>query len=738
MPRLHPREQSAPALRRLIAAGMGLLALGMACAWLILSQPWLGLQLEAHGEALIVVDANGPSKGAIPKGVTLVSIQGLDSPVPAVALRGYDIVEEPDQVETYEELDGFIQRQGDIHGHLSSPKVALTWRSASGEVASAVIEPGARRVSSLGFRFWFPLLVSSLACLIAVWIWALRPKDPAAQMFAWTGFWLPWSALSAAVYGSRELALPTNLFAVLKFTNHGSAAFWGAGLVALFLVYPREQPGRRWLWLPFALFGLWWVADAARWAPDLNWGIRLLLLTELLAAIGLAVWQWRRSAGQARERAALKWLNTTLLLGSTLFTLTIIVTVILGWLPPLSQAASFGFFLLIYFGIAVGLGRYHLFDLDAWAYRILLALAGMVMVLGLDAALISVLDWSDAWALGFSLWTVGLIYLPLREWVWRRWIQGRSPPLETLFPDLVHIAFEPQAEVRAQRWGQLLDQLFHPAQRLSVDPSAVDAVAQASAHVFDDGEVLTVPACADVPGWILKHRQQGQALFTRSDAQLVNALRRLMNEAHRSHLAHEAGAAAERQRITQDIHDDVGARLLMLIHRSPSAELAELARAAMNDLRSAVAALEAKDIRPSAALADWRAEASQRCEAASVQLHWQVQPPVAQWDDLRWRPHQRLLMERAVREGLTNALKHGQAEAIWISLSLEGSELRLDLANDQQDASKQIGPMTEGRGLRGMRQRLQAEGGDIDLMPRQGGGMVLRLRLPLGEQAVWR
>jgi signal transduction histidine kinase len=721
-----------------MAAGISLLALGMACAWLILSQPWLGLHLKANGEALVVVDADGPSKGVIPPGAALLSIQGVDSPLTAVALHGYDIVEEPDQVETYEELDGFVQRQGDIHAHLTRQKVELTWRSGTDEIASAVIEPGARRLSSLGFRFWFPLLVSSLACLIAVWIWALRPKDPAAQMFAWTGFWLPWSAMAAAVYGSRELSLPSNLFTLLKFTNHGSAAFWGAGLVALFLVYPREQPGRRYLWLPFALFGLWWVADAARWAPDLNWGIRLLLMTELLAAIGLAIWQWRRSAGQARERAALKWLNTTLLLGSTVFMLTIIVTVVLGWLPPLSQAASFGFFLLIYIGIAAGLGRYHLFDLDTWAYRILLALSGMVMVLGLDAALISLLDWSDAWALGFSLWTVGLIYLPLREWVWQRWIQRRSSPLESLFPDLVHIAFEPQAEVRSQRWGHLLDQLFHPALRLQFDSKAAEGDAQASAHVLDDGESLTVPACADVPAWILSHRQQGQALFTRSDAQLVNALRRLMNEAHRSHLAHEAGAAAERQRITQDIHDDVGARLLMLIHRSPTSELAELARAAMNDLRSAVAALEAKDIRPSDATADWRAEASQRCEAAGVQLHWQIQPHVAQWDDLRWRPHHRLLLERAVREGITNALKHTQPKAIWIALSLEGSELRLDLANDQKDASTQTGSTTEGRGLRGMRQRLQAEGGDLDLTPRQGGGMVLRVRLPLREGEVWR
>jgi len=50
----------------------------------------------------------------------------------------------------------------------------------------------------------------------------------------------------------------------------------------------------------------------------------------------------------------------------------------------------------------------------------------------------------------------------------------------------------------------------------------------------------------------------------------------------------EQAASRERERIYADLHDDLGAKLLGLIHRAPDAAYADAARAALQDLRDVV------------------------------------------------------------------------------------------------------------------------------------------------------
>ena len=153
-------------------------------------------------------------------------------------------------------------------------------------------------------------------------------------------------------------------------------------LVAIFMVHPRPLSSSMrpaWLAAPFALFFLWWWADLRHIVPGPDQGMRLLVITEMLLAIVLAAVQWRRSRGDALNRASLRWLSLSLLVGSGLFITLIVATTALGWLPPMPQGYAFGFFLFIYIGIALGLRRYRLFELDEWAYRMLLWVGGALV-----------------------------------------------------------------------------------------------------------------------------------------------------------------------------------------------------------------------------------------------------------------------------------------------------------------------------------------------------------------------
>ena len=249
------------------------------------------------------------------------------------------------------------------------------------------------------------------------------------------------------------------------------------------------------------------------------------------------------------------------------------------------------------------------------------------------------------------------------------------------------------------------------------------------AAVAEEGLALDVPACAGMPGRCLRHAARGRRLFAPQDATFIGAVCALMDQAAAGRDAHERGAANERRRIAQDMHDDVGARLLMLIHRAPTPDLAELARAAMNDLRAALSALEARPMALADALADWRAEATQRCEAAGVQLSWQGPGDGAGTEAVVLPARQRLLIERALREGLTNALKHAAPREVTVAFELAAGTMALVLTDDGRSGDP--ARWAEGRGLRGMRQRLRDIGGRLDLDLDGQGRTRLRVELPL-------
>lgn len=83
---------------------------------------------------------------------------------------------------------------------------------------------------------------------------------------------------------------------------------------------------------------------------------------------------------------------------------------------------------------------------------------------------------------------------------------------------------------------------------------------------------------------------------------------------------------------------------------------------------------------------------------------------------------------RIVQEALTNALKYGGTAHAWVSLQWGEEELELEVANDGRGDGDGSGG---GHGLAGMRERVQLYGGTLDSGPRDGGGYVVRARLPV-------
>jgi signal transduction histidine kinase len=92
-----------------------------------------------------------------------------------------------------------------------------------------------------------------------------------------------------------------------------------------------------------------------------------------------------------------------------------------------------------------------------------------------------------------------------------------------------------------------------------------------------------------------------------------------------------------------------------------------------------------------------------------------------------------LAVYRLVQEALTNTLKHGGAAArASVRLSFVPGELRVDV-DDDGSGSAEPASAGVGGGLPGMRERIHAYGGDVQVGPRQPAGWAVSARLPLDD-----
>ena len=81
-----------------------------------------------------------------------------------------------------------------------------------------------------------------------------------------------------------------------------------------------------------------------------------------------------------------------------------------------------------------------------------------------------------------------------------------------------------------------------------------------------------------------------------------------------------------------------------------------------------------------------------------------------------------------IAEALTNVAKYAGATSAGVSLSVEHGHVRLLVRDDGAGGAN----LNAGTGLRGLRDRVEALGGELDLESREGAGTTLVARLPCG------
>ncbi len=91
---------------------------------------------------------------------------------------------------------------------------------------------------------------------------------------------------------------------------------------------------------------------------------------------------------------------------------------------------------------------------------------------------------------------------------------------------------------------------------------------------------------------------------------------------------------------------------------------------------------------------------------------------------------------RIIQEALTNVARHAHAKRVWVALTGEGDELRLEVRDDGVGLPADNGARRpSGIGLIGIRERVRALRGTVTLSSGPDGGACLRASLPLARES---
>jgi two-component system, NarL family, sensor histidine kinase UhpB len=190
----------------------------------------------------------------------------------------------------------------------------------------------------------------------------------------------------------------------------------------------------------------------------------------------------------------------------------------------------------------------------------------------------------------------------------------------------------------------------------------------------------------------------------------------------------------ERKRIAADLHDDLGAKLLTIVHTSESERISTLAREALEEMRLSVRGLTGKPVKLIDALGDWRAEVVGRLSQTGVEGDWQ-----APADELPQTLSARAYVQttRILREAVNNIIKHSGASRCSIRCTISSGDFQLKIQDNGKGIPLELdGRLDRGHGMSSMKHRAKQLQGQCLVESGPGYGTVIRLTIPLEKHTL--
>jgi signal transduction histidine kinase len=694
-------------LRALMAAALlGCLAIFILIRTLS-TMPALSLSLRSDAGMLVLAETDAPQRAV----QALVDTQGQTVAIDTLLLlrSARWLVDNSDRIRQAEEHDALAQSVATGRAQLllaGGERVALETRA-----------PGA---AGLGAPFWLTSALALLLYLVTMVVVLVRPS-PINLLYAVISLTQVGNLLFIATESIPALVLPVGFMGwdlALRSSFDLAAAAAVAHVTSL---HPRRIPGHRAralvVWLAVLALSIAVATDAI--ARSWWWVQVTTLACGVLALIHLG---WIQRTHPHPMAAMLRRLCSVGVGTMTLLTLSI--AALDPSIQSQNQMAAIGATVWVVF-MASTLLMLPFLSRTQQLMREFSLLAGVSTVAtSLDLLFVAVFSIGNFASLTLALFISLGVYAGLRQWLLNRVLAHERVTTERMFEHLYRIARAVQA--RPQSVGEHLTRLL----RELFDPLEVKLVARrvGRARVVGNGATLLVPvpqfASAAMPSVIvLGFAQRGRRMFNDDDAQLAERVVDQLARAVAFDQAVERGRSEERVRIAQDLHDDIGARLLTLMYKAPTREMEDYLRHTLKDLKTLTRGLAASNHRLSHAVAEWKSDITQRLAAANCELGWSftydndIELSMAQWSALT----------RVLRELVSNTLAHAHASRVEIDASLQDGQFSLSVIDNGGGRNPQA--WSHGLGLGGVRKRVKQLGGDVQWQEHGTQGIACKVEI---------
>jgi signal transduction histidine kinase len=580
-----------------------------------------------------------------------------------------------------------------------------------------------RGFAGLGGMFWLLSAFALVLYLVAMVVLLARPTGRnllyAVMALCQTG-----NLAFIAVESTLELALPAPFPALDMPLRMAFDLITAAAMINATCLHPRRLPGSGWIAL-----GTWTYVAA---------------LVPLIAQGALAEpWWWTQASVAVLGTLAIALLTWSYRIEPHPFAMVLrrfgIVTISTWVLLTLALAAaarapgvqhniaSIGSMIWYVFLASLLLLVPFLSKSQQIMREFSLLAAISTVATSLDLLFVAVFSFGQFASLTLSLFLSLGVYAGARQWILNQLLGNSMLTTERMFEQLYRIARE--VEDHPERTPTLLSHLL----RELFEPMEVMVVAKHSVltRVVADGSAMILPVPQlgggngdegrDPGSIVLRFAHRGRRLFTSEDARLADRIVEQLRRAVAFDKAVEQGRTEERSRLAQDLHDDIGARLLTLMYKAHSPEMEEYVRHTLQDLKTLTRGLAAANHRLSHAAAEWKSDLTQRLTAAHVDLGWNctfdedILLSVVQWSALT----------RVLRELVSNIISHSQAQRVDIDFSLEGD--RLDLTVSDNGVGRNPRAWSHGLGLGGVRKRVKQLGGTVEWREVSPHGILCRV-----------
>ncbi len=482
-------------------------------------------------------------------------------------------------------------------------------------------------------------------------------------------------------------------------------------------------------------------------------------LASLFAAAWAARVRLHRAVG--RERRQLLWLAYGALSIPATLVVCALDYALTGDTTWLTAAAVMAMELAIPIAIGIAILRYRLFDIElvlsrTLVYGILTACVVAVYV-AVVGGLSTLVDARGALGL-VATGIVAIGFQPLRlrvqAWVDRRVYGDRNDPYAALsrLGDRLQATLAPEA-VTQSIVETIAEALRVPYVALEFERDGrFELIASQGSARGGTGEEIPLAYQGRAIGRLTVRPPAGRELSA-ADRRLLADLAshagvalhgvRLTADLQRSREQLVSAREEERRRLRRDLHDSLGPTLAGMAFRLDAAghlidndpeEAARVIRELRGETQEAIADIRrvAHDLRPPALdelglVSALQAHAG-RLSGNGTQLEVSIEAP-APFPELPAAVE--VAAYRITLEALANVSRHAGARTCRVELDL-GRDLRIAVADDGLGLA---GATEMGVGLASMRERAAELGGRTDVGPREGGGTLVVVVLPIGAPA---